>query len=87
MGASSDSYRITVQAAGRELDGVRQGGEAPVWTLGPDCAGVAELAPVMGSQDTGGPDITRTLVPSKPGSCTLKASVLAVAAERTIQIK
>ena len=47
------------------------------WQLGPDCAGIADFAPVLGAQDTGGKDRTRSLVPTgKAGTCTLMLGVL-----------
>ena len=39
------------------------------WTLGSDCANVASFGPVMGAQDTGGPDRSRDLVAAGKGSC------------------
>ena len=45
-------------------------GEARIeWSLGADCANVASFGPVMGSQDTGGPDRSRDLVAAGKGTC------------------
>ncbi len=44
------------------------------WELGPDCAGVADFAPVLGSQDTGGPDRSRKLIAKRAGSCKIIAT-------------
>ena len=74
-------------AGGRELRGIHQGGEQPQWSLGPDCEGVASFGPVLGSQDTGGADITRTLAPTKPGTCTITATILGLSATKTVTIK
>lgn len=56
---------------GKEIEGRGQ----LAWSLGPDCEGVATFGPVMGSQDTGGPDRTRRLVTTKAGTCTVKAQL------------
>ncbi len=53
-------------------NGKRLAGEASLdWGLGPDCNGVAEFAPVTGSQDTGGPSRSRSLVVKAKGTCTV----------------
>ncbi len=89
VGASgtTDFFSVKPLAGTRELMGVHQGGEQPQWSLGADCDGVAAFGPVLGSQDTGGPDITRTLVPTKPGTCTISAGILGVTATKTVTIK
>ena len=88
-GSEDPSARFSfVPLAGtRELLGIHQGGPSPEWSLGTDCAGVATFGVVMGAQDTGGPDITRTLVATRGGACTITATVLGVAASKTVQIK
>ncbi len=83
----SESYRVTPLAGDRVLHGVKQGGESPDWTLGPDCAGVATFGPVLGSTDTGGSDITRKLIAAKPGICTLEAKALGLSVTRAITVK
>ena len=63
----TDYFSGTLIANGKELRG-----EAYLdWGLGPDCNGIAEFAPVMGSQDTGGKDRTRSLVTKSKGTCTV----------------
>jgi hypothetical protein len=64
---SESNYSGTLMANGKELDG------EPYldWGLGPDCNGIAEFGPVMGSQDTGGSDRTRKLVTKGKGTCTV----------------
>lgn len=71
LGTQPDDYFRDVLVAGTtELEG-----EAYTdWQLGPDCAGVAEFAPVMGAQDTGGKDRIRSLVPKAKGTCTIIAN-------------
>ncbi|MEZ4239893.1 MAG: hypothetical protein R3F59_27835 [Myxococcota bacterium] len=71
VGADSDVFRAVLTGGGVEL----QGQPALEWTLGPDCEGHAAFAPVLGAQDTGGPDRTRKLVASAPGRCTVKVAV------------
>jgi hypothetical protein len=45
-------------------------GEASIeWALGADCANVASFGPVMGAQDTGGPDRSRDLIAGGTGTC------------------
>ena len=79
---------VVVPLAGTErLRGAYQGGVAPSWSLAPDCDGVAEFAPVLGSSDTGGADITRSLRPIKPGTCTINASVLGLETAKPVTIK
>lgn len=71
IGTQPDDYFRDVLVAGTtELDGDAY----TDWQLGPDCAGVAEFAPVMGAQDTGGKDRIRSLVPKAKGTCTITAS-------------
>ncbi len=63
----ADSFSAHLVAGGREL-----AGEASIdWTLGTDCAGVAAYGDVLGAQDTGGRDRTRTLVRAAKGKCTV----------------
>lgn len=64
---NNDHFRGALVANGKQLEG------EPYldWTLGPDCAGIAEFGPVMGAQDTGGKDKTRTLVTKSKGTCTV----------------
>jgi hypothetical protein len=64
---NNDHYRGILVANGTELDGEPR----LDWTLGPDCAGIAEFGPVHGSQDTGGPAKTRSLVAKTKGTCTV----------------
>ena len=45
-------------------------GEARIeWALGSDCTNVASFGPVMGAQDTGGPDRSRDLRAAGKGTC------------------
>ena len=68
--------------------GVHQGGASPEWSLGRNCEGVAAaFGVVFGAQDTGGPNITRTLVAAKAGACTITATILGVTATRTVQVR
>jgi hypothetical protein len=83
----NDGFGVMPLAQSEALLGVRQGGEAPEWSLGEDCAGVAHFGPLLGSSDTGGPSIRRWLVGERPGSCTLRASVLGVSASRVVVIQ
>jgi hypothetical protein len=70
IGTQPDDYFRDVLVAGT----TELGGEAYTdWQLGPDCNGVAEFAPVMGAQDTGGKDRIRSLVPKTKGTCTIIA--------------
>jgi hypothetical protein len=87
VGATSDHYAVKVFAGDRPLRGVEQGNKAPDWQLDKDCDGIATFGPVLGAQDTGGADISRTLVTTKAGSCTLEASVLGIATTKTVAIK
>jgi hypothetical protein len=86
-GATSGPYSFVPLAGARELRGVHQGGESPVWSLGKDCTGVAAFGVVHGSQDTGGPDITRTLIAARAGACTISATILGITAARTIPVR
>ncbi|MBA3818908.1 MAG: hypothetical protein H0X17_08455 [Deltaproteobacteria bacterium] len=66
-GSESDLFQGRLVANGRELRG-----EASMdWRLGKDCAGIAQLAPVLGAQDTGGRDRSRKLVATGAGTCTV----------------
>ena len=52
--------------------GMRLAGDAHIeWSLGHDCTGIAEFAPTMGAQDTGGRDRFRRLIATGKGTCTL----------------
>ena len=84
---SADYHRFVPFAGARRLEGVTQGGSSPVWSLGADCAGVATFGPVLGAQDTGGADISRTLAATKAGSCTISAKLLGVTATKTVKVK
>ena len=86
-GVTSGPYAFVPLAGGRELRGVEQGGASPAWSLGKDCEGVAVFGVVSGSQDTGGGDITRTLVAARAGACTVTATILGITAARTIQVR
>lgn len=66
-GATSEAFAARLVAGDATLDG----DAALDWQLGPDCAGRATFAPVLGAQDTGGRDRTRALVATAPGACTL----------------
>ena len=74
-------------AGDRELLGVTSEGTNVDRQLDKDCGGVATLGPVLGAQDTGGADITRTLVKAKAGKCTLHASALGVSATKTVELR
>lgn len=71
VGDTMNSYSTHFVANGHAING---DGNAE-WTLGPDCAGVATFAPVMGSQDTGGPEKHRHLVTTKAGTCTVHVAL------------
>ena len=86
-GATSAPYAFVPLAGAREVRGVHQGGASPEWSLGRNCDGVAAFGVVLGAQDTGGPDITRTLVAAKAGACTITATALGVSATSTVQIR
>jgi hypothetical protein len=66
----SNIYSAHLVAPKLELDG------KPYleWALGADCAEHANFGGVSGSQDTGGPDRWRTLLPVSPGTCTVKVT-------------
>lgn len=83
---AEDRYEVTPLADGRPLLGVRPSGTSPEWSLGPDCAGVAEFGPVYGSRDTGGPEVTRTLVPVGAGTCSLSATLLGLTVSRRVAV-
>lgn len=83
----TSSFSVVPLAGTAELRGVHQGGTSPEWSLRPDCAGVAEFAPVLGASDTGGSSIMRTLVGKKAGTCTIDASILDVATSRAVIIE
>ncbi|MDB4960650.1 MAG: hypothetical protein JWP01_649 [Myxococcales bacterium] len=66
-GAKSDLFTAYLVSDGSEL-----GGEASIdWKLGHDCDGLAAFGPVMGAQDTGGKDRSRTLEAKAKGTCTV----------------
>lgn len=70
-GAVQASFAAHLVADGRELTG-----EPTIeWTLGHDCDGIATFGPVLGAQDTGGRDRTRTLEPAGAGKCTVIATL------------
>jgi hypothetical protein len=70
-GAKSDIFMAQLVANKQELRG-----EANIeWQLGSDCAGIATFSPVLGAQDTGGRDRTRTLEPIAAGKCTVIATL------------
>jgi hypothetical protein len=88
IGATGDDgYQFIPLAGTRPLRGLHAGGESPEWSLGKDCAGVATFGVVLGAQDTGGRDITRKLVGTKAGRCTITATALGVSASKTVQIR
>ena len=85
IGETSRLHVIAI--AGAELlRGIHQGGESPVWTLAPNCADLADFGPALGSSDTGGADIARTLRAHRAGTCTVGASVLGHSTTKTITI-
>lgn len=86
-GMVAGPFSVVPLAGATELRGVHQGGTSPTWSLAPDCAEVAEVAPVLGASDTGGPSIQRTLVALRAGTCTIEASVLGVSTRRAIKIE
>ena len=86
-GATSAPYAFVPLAGTRELRGVHQGNASPEWSLGKDCDGVAVFGVVLGAQDTGGRDITRTLVAARAGSCTITATILGVTATKTVRVR
>ena len=85
--AATDSLNFVPMAGTRELEGVHQGGIGPDWSLGKDCDGIATFGAVLGAADTGGRDISRTLIGQKAGTCTVIATVLGVTARKTVQIR
>lgn len=89
IGAPTPTARLEFipLAGSRELLGVRSGSAGPDWSLGNDCAGVATFAPVLGAQDTGGADVSRSLVATKPGTCTISATMLGVTATKTVKVQ
>lgn len=82
----SDNFNIIALAGSRELSGVTKGAVVPEWSLAEDCPAGTTFGPVYGSQDTGGPDIFRTVVASKAGPCTLRVTVLGLSTSRKITI-
>jgi hypothetical protein len=84
---ASDHFSFAPLAGARVLEGVHQGGPSPDWSLGKDCEGVATFGEVLGAQDTGGADITRSLIGTKAGSCTITAALLGVTATKTVQLR
>ena len=80
-------FGVTLLAGERTLLGLSSGGVRPTWSLGPDCSGVARFDDPLGSQDTGGPAITRIVLPEAPGNCTVRASVLGLATSRVIRVR
>lgn len=68
VGADGVEYFDATLMAG---DKTLEGNADLEWSLGPDCNQIAEFAPVMGSQDTGGPDRFRRLVARGAGTCTV----------------
>ena len=89
VGASDggNRYELTPLAGTRRLEGIGPGGAEPDWTLGKDCEAVATFGPVLGASDTGGRDVTRTLIALKAGSCTISAALLGVSAQKTISVR
>ena len=83
----SARFSFVPLAGTRELRGVHQGGPSPEWSLGKDCEGLATFGAVLGAQDTGGADITRTLVATRAGACTITATVIGITASKTVQIR
>ena len=70
-GGPSEMFTAHLVAGGKELDG-----QASLeWKLAPDCAGRATFAPVLGAQDTGGRDRSRTLETAAAGTCTVIATM------------
>ena len=71
VGARSEVFAAHLVAGSRTLvgDGTVE------WRLAGTCAGIAEFAPVLGAQDTGGADRTRALVAEKVGSCQVSATI------------
>lgn len=70
-GGESDLLQGYLVTNGKQL-----GGEGYLdWQLGPDCSGIAEFAPVMGAQDTGGKDRSRKLVAKAKGTCTVTLAI------------
>lgn len=67
VGSKGEMFKPVLVANGKEL-----GGNAnEEWKLGHDCAGIADFGPVLGSQDTGGKDRSRTLEAKAKGKCTV----------------
>lgn len=66
-GTTSELFTASLAAGDHVLFG-----EARIeWSLGADCNGIATFGPVLGAQDTGGKDRSRTLVTTGKGTCTV----------------
>ncbi len=70
-GTKSGLFEAKLVADGKPLAG--EG--ALDWKLGKDCDGIATFDAVLGSQDTGGPDRTRTLIANTKGTCTISVGI------------
>jgi hypothetical protein len=83
----NEDFSVVPRAQTEPLQALRQGGEAPQWDLGDDCAGVARFGPALGNSDTGGASIRRRLIGLDAGTCTVRASALGVSESTVVVIQ
>lgn len=70
------TYRAQLVAGERDLHGITSGNARPTWFHGKDCDGIAAFGPVQASREASVAAITRDLVTTAAGTCTLHVELL-----------